>query len=288
MSWPFATCARLLVCMSTSPITNHVSPESSSAHSSSNPAPFSGRTALVTGSTSGIGAATAGLLAARGAHVIVSGRDRTRGEQVIASIREAGGRADFVAADLAGDADTVRDFAGRALEVVGGHLDILVNNAGLYPSTATADLPDDQLDAMLAVNIRAPHVLVARFAPEMAARGSGVIVNIGSWMATLGNPFAALYSATKAAAEQMTRTWAAEFGLRGVRVNAVAPGATLTPGNEHASRVLEEMTAKTPGGAPVAALDIAHAVAFLASDEARMIHGTTFYVDGGITTTFLP
>lgn len=115
-----------------------------------------------------------------------------------------------------------------------------------------------------------------------------MIVTIGSWMAVVGSPFAALYSATKAADEQMSRTWAAEFGPRGVRVNAVAPGVTLTPGNERDLPVIEQITATTPAGVPVAPEDIAHAVAFLASDEARMIHGTTLYVDGGITATRLP
>ncbi|HEY0933880.1 MAG TPA: SDR family oxidoreductase, partial [Trebonia sp.] len=172
-------------------------------------------------------------------------------------------------------------------DAAGGPVDILVNNAGIYPATSTPDLPDDDLDAMLAVNIRAPHVLVAEFAPAMASRGRGVIVTIGSWMAAVGSPFAALYTATKAADEQLTRAWAAEFGPRGVRVNAVAPGVTLTPGNEAARPVIEQMTAATPAGHPVSPEDIAFAVAFLASGEARMIHGITLYVDGGINATRL-
>jgi NAD(P)-dependent dehydrogenase (short-subunit alcohol dehydrogenase family) len=249
--------------------------------------PFQGRSAVVTGSTSGIGAAIARVLAARGAHVITSGRDARRGEEVIAGIRAAGGKADFVPADLAGTADAVREFAAQATAAAGGRVDILVNNAGVYPATSTPDLSDDDLDGMLAINIRAPHMLVAQMAPDMVARDAGVIVTIGSWMAAVGNPFAALYTATKAADEQMTRTWAAEFGSRGVRVNAVAPGATLTPGNESARPIIEGMAAATPARGPVAPEDIAHAVAFLASDEARMIHGTTLYVDGGITTTRL-
>jgi len=247
--------------------------------------PFDGQAAVVTGATSGIGRAIARVLAARGAHVIVSGRDEVRGSAVVEEIRADGGKADFVAADLASSADAVRDFAARATVAAGGRVDILVNNAGIYPATATADLPDQDLDAMLAVNIRAPHVLVAELAPAMADRRNGVIVTIGSWMAAVGSPYAALYTATKAADEQMTRSWAAEFGPRGVRVNAVAPGATLTPGNEYALAVLEEMTAGTPAGRPVSPADIACAVAFLASSEARMIHGTTLYVDGGITAT---
>jgi NAD(P)-dependent dehydrogenase (short-subunit alcohol dehydrogenase family) len=249
--------------------------------------PFAGQSAVVTGSTSGIGRAIARVLAARGAHVIVSGRDKVRGSAVADEIRAADGEADFVTADLAADADAVRDFAARATTAAGGRIDILVNNAGIYPATATADLPDADLDAMLAINIRAPHVLVAELAPPMANRGSGVIVTIGSWMAAVGVPFAAAYTATKAADEQMTRTWAAEFGPRGVRAVAVAPGATLTPGNEASRSVIEQMTAGTPAGRPVSPEDIAYAVAFLASGEAQMIHGATLYVDGGINATRL-
>lgn len=169
-----------------------------------------GRTAVVTGSTSGIGEAIARLLAAEGTHVVVSGRQQTSGERVVKEIRGAGGRADFVAADLGGSYEQLRAFVAQATDALGGRVDILVNNAGIYPATLTEDLPDTDLDAMLAVNIRAPHVLVGALAPAMAARGSGVIVTVGSWMARLGSPYAAMYSATKAADEQLTRSWAAE------------------------------------------------------------------------------
>jgi NAD(P)-dependent dehydrogenase (short-subunit alcohol dehydrogenase family) len=179
---------------------------------------------VVTGSTSGIGAAIARVLAGEGAHVVVSGRQTTHGERVVEEIRQAGGRADFIAADLGGGYEQLRAFAAQATDTVGGRVDILVNNAGIYPATLTEDLPDADLDAMLAVNVRAPHVLVAAIAPAMAERGSGVIVTIGSWMARIGSSFAAMYTATKAADEQLTRSWAAEYGPRGVRVNTVAPG----------------------------------------------------------------
>ena len=243
------------------------------------------RTALVTGSTSGIGAATARLLAAEGAHVLVSGRDAARGHAVVDEIIAAGGRADFVAVDLGGSYADLRAFAADATAILGGSVDILVNNAGIYPATATADLPDADLDAMLAINIRAPHVLVGELAPAMADRGAGAIVTIGSWMARIGVPFGAMYAATKAADEQLTRSWSAEFGPRGVRVNALAPGATLTPGNEWSKDVLDAMTASTPAGTVVSPDDIARGVLYLVSDDASMVHGTTLSVDGGISVT---
>jgi NAD(P)-dependent dehydrogenase (short-subunit alcohol dehydrogenase family) len=171
--------------------------------------------------------------------------------------------------------------------LLGGRVDILVNNAGLYPSPPTIGLTDDDLDAMLAVNIAAPYVLTASLITAMAERGSGCVVNIGSWMAQVGSPFGAMYTATKAADEQLTRSWAAEFGSRGVRVNCVAPGVTLTPGNAQFRSVLDAMTASTPAGSVVLPADIAAAVAFLASDDAIRIHGITLYVDGGISTTRL-
>ncbi len=246
-----------------------------------------GRTAIVTGSTSGIGAAIARALAAEGAHVVVSGRDAARGEAVIQEIRSAGGRSDFVGVDLGGSYEQIRAFVADASSALGGRVDILVNNAGIYPATLTPDLPDADLDAMLAINIRAPHVLVAAIAPAMAERGSGAIVNIGSWMAQVGSPFAAMYTATKAADEQLTRSWAAEYGPRGVRVNTLAPGATLTPGNEASRVILDQLTAGTPAGVVVQPDDIAKGVAFLVSDDAAMVHGITLYVDGGISSTRL-
>jgi len=217
--------------------------------------------------------------------VAVSGRDAGRGAAVVEAITSRGGQAVFVAADLGGSYADLRGFAVSASEALGGRVDILVNNAGIYPATSTPDLPDADLDAMLAVNVRAPHVLVAELAPAMAARGSGVIVNIGSWMARTGSPYAAMYTATKAAVEQLTRAWAAEYGPSGVRVNTVAPGATLTPGNEASLGILQQMTASTPAGTVVRPDQVAAGVVFVASDDAAMLHGTILDVDGGISAT---
>jgi 3-oxoacyl-[acyl-carrier protein] reductase len=248
---------------------------------------LAGKTALVTGSTSGIGEAIARVLAASGAVVVVHGRDAGRAQQVVDSVVQAGGQAFVVAADLAQSPESVRTFAQEATYALGGQVDIVVNNAGVYPVTATEDLADADLEAMLNINIRAPHVLVGALAPGMVERGTGHIVNIGSWMGRIGTSSGALYTASKAALEQLTRNWAAEYGPRGVRVNTVAPGATLTPGNAAYSSALDAMTAGTVAGRPVRPVDIAYAVRFVVSDEAAFIHGSILDVDGGMDSTRL-
>ncbi|MEU1601469.1 SDR family NAD(P)-dependent oxidoreductase, partial [Streptomyces sp. NPDC005708] len=138
---------------------------------------LAGRVALVTGATSGIGAATAALLAERGAHVLVAGRDHFRGEAVVAAIRDRGGKADFLTADL-GKAESVRQLAREAGDLGGGRVDILVNNAGAFPFGPTDQTPDSDMDAVYALNVKAPFHLVAALAPAMAEDGRGAIVNV--------------------------------------------------------------------------------------------------------------
>ena len=133
--------------------------------------------------------------------------------------------------------------------------------------------------------MRAPHVLTAALAPPMVARGTGGIVVIGSWMAHVGHAFVGLYSATKAAEIQLARSWAAEFGPSGVRVNTVSPGATRTPINAADGDVIAQMTAGTPAGRPGTPEEIAAAVAWVLSADASYLHGAEIAVDGGITST---
>lgn len=239
-----------------------------------------GRTALVTGATSGIGRETAIKLAADGTHVIVSGRASQRGESTVAFIREAGGRADFVAADL-GDAASVRHLADRALEVAGGRIDVLVNNAGIFPFGPTVQTSEEDIDKVAAVNVKAPFLLVAALAPAMVSNGGGAIVNVTTMVAHIGMAGMALYGSSKAALQLLTKAWAAEFGPHGVRVNAVSPGPTRTEGTQAMGEGLDQLAATAPAGRPGQATDVADAIVFLASDSARHIHGAVLPVDGG-------
>jgi NAD(P)-dependent dehydrogenase (short-subunit alcohol dehydrogenase family) len=245
---------------------------------------FSGKTALVTGATSGIGKAVAIQLAAAGAHVLVSGRDTRRGDEVIAAIRSAGGKADFLASDLA-DADAVRDLARRAVELGGGQVDVLVNNAGIYPFGPTADVSDEDIDRVYAVNVKAPFILVGQLVPGMAARGDGAVVNLLTMVAHFGMAGMALYGSSKAALTLLTKAWAAEFGPSGVRVNAVSGGPTRTPGTEPMGDLLDQLASVAPAGRPADPYEIATAVVYLASGAASFVHGAVLDVDGGRRAT---
>jgi NAD(P)-dependent dehydrogenase (short-subunit alcohol dehydrogenase family) len=240
-----------------------------------------GNVALVTGATSGIGAAIAAALAEQGAHVVVAGRDAKRGESVVTAIRERGGKADFVAADLS-DAGAARRLAQEAVEA-GGRVDILVNNAGAYPFGPTEEVTEEEFDRLYALNVKAKFFLVAELAPAMAERGKGAIVNISTQVATYGAPGMALYGSSKAAVNLLTKAWTAEYGPRGVRVNAVGVGPTRTEGTAAMGEGLDGLAAQAPAGRPATPEEIAAAVVYLAGDAASFVHGAILPVDGGRT-----
>lgn len=239
-----------------------------------------GRTALVTGATSGIGKATALELARRGARVLVSGRDALRGQAVVTAIEAAGGKADFLPADL-GDAAAARDLAKRAIALAGS-VDILVNNAAIFPFGSTAETAG-AFDAVFATNVEAPFVLVGELAPKMAERGKGAIVNISTMVAEFGMAGMSLYGASKAALNLLTKAWAAEFGPSGVRVNAVSPGPTRTEGTAVMGDGVDQLASLAPAGHPATPDEIADAIVYLVSDRASFVHGAILPVDGGRT-----
>ncbi|OHU99122.1 SDR family NAD(P)-dependent oxidoreductase [Mycobacterium talmoniae] len=249
---------------------------------SPNTTQLSGRTALVTGSTGGLGAAIATALAADGAFVVVSGRNKVRGDAVVAEIRAGGGAAAFVAADLAAGQEEIRRVAATATEAAGGRLDILVNNAAtLLMPTPTADISERELHDVFAVNVFAPFLLTGVIAPEMARAGGGAIVNIGSITGLHGAAGSAVYCANKAAVHSFTKSWADEYGPAGVRVNAVAPGPIATERQQEYAEHLEPVLARLPSRRMSTPAEVAAAVVFLAGDNAANIHGAILSVDGG-------
>lgn len=230
-------------------------------------------TAVVTGGTAGIGLESARLLASEGAGVVISGRDRARGERAVELI---GAHARFIQVDM-GDAESV-----RALVQQCGAVDIVVNNAAGFRSALTVDQDPESFEAMFDTNIRGAYFLVAGLVPGMLRRGRGSIVNITTMAAFKGIPGGSGYSASKAALESLTRTWAAEFGASGVRVNSVAPGPTRTAGvAAEWEDVNDELGKALPLGRTAHAAEIAEAVLFLSSPRASFITGSTLHVDGG-------
>jgi NAD(P)-dependent dehydrogenase (short-subunit alcohol dehydrogenase family) len=235
---------------------------------------FEGKRALVTGGSSGIGRATAERLAGEGARVAVLARD---GEELRYVAGAIGGLA--LSCDLA-DPAAIEASVAKLREGFGG-VDLLVNNAAMMTFTPLAETEYEALMGVLRVNLAAPFLLARRCAAMMGQ--GGAIVNVSSVHAHATTPNVIPYAASKGAVEAMTRGMAVELQPRGIRVNAVAPGAVETPmlrSNPNIASGAEKLTG--PIGAPE---DLAAAICFLLSEEARFITGAVLAVDGGRLAT---
>jgi NAD(P)-dependent dehydrogenase (short-subunit alcohol dehydrogenase family) len=173
--------------------------------------------------------------------------------------------------------------ARRAIELGNGQIDILINNAGIYPFGLTHETSEESFDKVYSLNVKVPYFLVAELAPLMAKRGKGAIVNLSTMVADYGATGMSLYGSSKAAINLLTKTWAAEYGRSGVRVNAVSPGPTRTEGTDPMGEGLERLAAEAPAGRPATADEIAEAIVFLATDRSSFVQGAKLAVDGGRT-----
>lgn len=244
---------------------------------------LAGRAALVTGASRGIGAAIARALDAAGARVLLAARAADTLAEVAAGLQHD---PVTLAVDLA-DPESPADLARRALVATDGRLDILVNNAAYARRVALAETDAALIDRVLAVNVRAPLLLIRDLEHALAASGHGSVVNITSVSGVLGTPRRAIYGASKAALDSITRSLAIDLGPR-IRVNAIAPGVVdteLWAKNKEIPEAVAATTAITPLRRWATPEDIADVVTWLAGDASRFVTGETISADGGMART---
>ena len=247
---------------------------------------FENKTALITGSSQGIGAACALRLASEGADIILNGRKfDERGEKLIEQINGMGRKATFLPADVSSMQNVV-NLVNDAIKVY-GKLDILVNNAGVEKNHNFWEVTEEEYDFVMDTNLKGVFFGIQAFVKYcMSAKQSGVVVNMSSVHEEIIFPHFAAYCASKGGLKMLTRNLATELAPHNVRINNVAPGAISTPINksllenpEMLNNVLKNIPMRKLGKPE----DVAAVVAFLASDDAAYVTGSTYFVDGGLT-----
>ena len=248
---------------------------------------FSGTRVVITGATSGIGAACARWFGARGARLLLTGRDRDRGEEQVQAIKAAGGSAEFMAGDVRDDAFCL-SLIDTAENRWGG-VDVLVNSAGVLYRADAIQTSNTQWNATLATNVSAMFYLCRAVLPLMRIQGSGVIVNIASELGLVGARDSVAYCASKGAVVLMTKAMALDHAAEGIRINAVCPGDTAAPSQPTGINQMGVPAADSPSdvAVPMGRLgtvdEVAATVGFLASEQAAFMTGVALPVDGGQT-----
>lgn len=238
-----------------------------------------GRNAVVTGGGSGIGRACATVLASHGAAVAVWDLNAVGAEETVAQIREAGGKAIAVAGDCAKAAPVAESAARTRAEL--GPVSILVNNAGITKPKAFLELTEQDWDETVEIDLKGPYLVTKAIIPDMVEAGWGRIVNISSSSAQSGSPNMAHYVAAKGGVIGFTKALAMEFAEQGITANNVPPGFVDTPLMRSNINDPAQVAARMPMKRSGQPEDIAHAVAYLASDEAGYVTGHTLSVNGG-------
>ncbi len=245
---------------------------------------LSDKVAVVTGASKGIGAEIARELAAAGAAVVVNyATSRDAADEVVAEITGNGGKAAAIQADVAKAADVERLFAETKRAF--GQIDVLVNNAGIYEFTPLEAVSEEEFHRLFNTNVLGV-LLATREAVKHFGPNGGSVINLSSVVTRTAPPMSAVYVATKSAVEGITRVLAKELGPRKIRVNSISPGVVETEGTHSAgiigSDFERQAVQQTPLGRFGQPADIAPAVVFLASDDARWVTGETLAVSGGM------
>ncbi len=250
---------------------------------------FGGKVAVVTGAGAGIGKATAEAFAAEGASVVIADVNAEQGERAAQAIRERGGQAVVVQADVSRAADAQR-IAAESVKAFGG-IDYLVNNAGIQTYGTVVDTDEDAWDRTLGINIKGVYLVSKYCIPEIVKRGGGAVVNMGSVQGFASQRRVVAYAASKGAVIAMTRTMALDHAPDKIRVNCVCPGSVDTPMLRWAANLF---VPENPTGAieewgklhalerVATANEIANVILFLASDAASFITGASIVADGGM------
>ncbi|HOT05590.1 MAG: SDR family NAD(P)-dependent oxidoreductase [Atribacter sp.] len=249
---------------------------------------FANKKVFISGGATGIGEVAALLFAQQGAIVTIFDRDIENGEKCLQKVLDGGGRGIFISGNLIYP-EEIEKAIDQSLKTYGG-IDILINNAGVESPYSVHEMPIEEWDRVMAVNLRGMYLMAKAVIPIMKKSGGGAIVNTASISGLLGWPISAAYCASKGGVIQLTKQMAVDYAQDNIRVNCIAPGTTLTPLIERIfqqesepEKAKQQISQMHPLGRFAQPEEIAQAILFLASEDASFITGAVLPVDGGYT-----